>query len=347
MLDTIIVTSVKEYNDCAGKKIVEVSSQASDELIPTCFFMTHRYLPPHDKLLLSTVAPGDRVVINPDELRGNLFMSGSFVSIVDTHHDREPICRCGHHLTSDGFGVYCPDPDCPLSLMARLHRLADTPFMKFAPPLEHPENYFQDSSYVNGVQYVAPLLHDIPRFDKPFRMVIDPAMWGKPHFKIDDVLLVRDYGHVSMASFLVEDLFRDFLDSVVPATTTHDPRWGLLGEFYGLVSEAIHRRVVDDYRQDHVIKCFIWALGIQALSGDVINQMCFYEKSLGLGDEVLLVYAYLLSHPQQMIQDLGIHSLEATAIKNEFDRRRPEMMDIFRPHLSAENMRDIFGRYGR
>ena len=341
--NVITVATVREYNDCAGRKSIEITSQEYDELIPTRFRMTQRYLPGDLKLRLSSIAPGDQAVIDPTELGSDPVVCGAFVDLLVPHNDRDPVCRCGKKTVSDGWNVYCPDPDCPLSFLARLDRLAGIPFLAPTAPAVYARHYYDEGAFSAVTPYLSEVCGAPELIEQPFRPVLRPEFWGKPGYRLEDIILGRGYGHVSMATFLVEDLLRTFLDHVHPHMPADDPLFQCLGECYGLITDAFQRRREDDPRQDHVIKCFLWSLGIQALSPDIVNKMCLYEKCLGSGDDVLVIYAMLLSHPDELVREFGVHQLEAAAIANEFRRRRYEMVDIFSPHCSSAGLRDAFG----
>jgi hypothetical protein len=70
--------------------------------------------------------------------------------------------------------------------------------------------------------------------------------------------------------------------------------------------------------------------------------MVAYEHMNGVGEDPVLSYIYLMTRPNEMVRELGIHPLEAQGIYQEVNHRRYELHDIFAAYSSFAAMKDIF-----
>lgn len=336
----ITVHDVVEQNDCSGKKHIFVTSMEHDEVLRSHFRLTHSYMFPRDKLLLATVAPMDEVVVVVEGYLDSPIVLGEYIDNLSDTEKRPPQCRCGMLLVSDGFEIMCLNKDCALTLASQFSRLANTPFF-------FPEQSITPEWY--NVHF-----GENPLSTQPFLPIIQPKFWGQNDGTLEGMLLREAAAGklsrgISIANFLTETLFRDFLETRYPFATAeayeHSYEFENLFRFFGDMDELIERRDYSSPRQNHLITHFIWALGIESLSADVISKMLTYETSLGDTNGPMFPYAYLLSHPGYMVSELGLHPLEAREISRQACRKRFELFDIFSHYSSISLMRDVFSHW--
>lgn len=347
--DAVVVGSVLEHHDCMGRKSIDVSPENT----LARFRLTKAYMPPLDKLQLATVGPTDRVLIHPKEMspRVNIgaglslfeeylaedpLVLGEYTANLSAGYYRDPICQCGTVLVSDGFDIYCPHDQCGLTLLARIQRLASAEFFSYESLGE--EFYNEDSILLTNDQY----------FTQPFKLLLDPRLWGdtrlwgEQRLSLEYILLHKKPQHISLATFLVEPLFRDFLDCTSPHFDFDSLPFQNVRNFYAHMVELTQRRNYNAEYQNRLIKQFFMALGLEMLHEDVIDKMVTYEQQLGWSDDVFVPYVYFLTHPMEMIKELGLHMIEAREIHREFMSRAHEFIDIFSRYTELEALRDIF-----
>jgi len=302
-----------------------------DELVASRFRLTNGYMLPHEKLMLGTVSPMDDVIVVVDEHLSNPMVLGEYVDNLSDISNREPICRCGSPLVSDGFDIYCPNDQCGLTLLSRLERLGKTPFFQVNPR----ELQFTDEEHL--------VFSADPNYAHPFSIILQPRLWGEAVGTLEHVLLHKKPCSISLATFLVEPLFRSFIDCVSSSFVNYENlHFTTIANFYGHMDELTQRRNYESPIQNRLIREFIWSLGIESLQMDVIERLVVYEKSTGWMEDVMVPYAYLLSHPRELHKELGVHPLEARAIGMEFRRRKYEFADIFVHYSTPEAMADVF-----
>lgn len=331
MVERIIVHEVMEFNNCAGKKLIDVTDRKQSELVPSRFRLTSAYMFPHEKLMLSTVGPTDEVVIKLNPYTPNVLILGEYVGNLSDIGSRSPICRCGTLTVSDGFDIYCPNDDCGLTLLSRIERLAGVNFFP-------PESFITENDKLEFLQ-----IHDLPYIQTPFAPLLYPKFWiEKRGMTLDYILIKERPCHVSMATFLIEPLFQEFIDNVCPRPAQGYNFLTAAGAVFRHLEEITNRRNYTSVVQNTIIENFIYALGIEALQPDVIRRMVNYEIKLGLTHEVFLSYMYLLTHPRELMTELGVNRFEANAIYTEVFRRKFELFDIFAHYTSTDTAIDAF-----
>ncbi len=327
----ITVRDVFERHDCSGKKTVDITALEEDEIVSSRFRLTKAYMFSHDKLMLGTVSPMDEAEVVIDEFPSSPIVVGEYIGNYSDVNTRHPICRCGEPLISDGFDIYCTNDQCGLTLHSKLERLGSTEFFSF------------QLSGLHGYDKDTVIITDDPGFTHPFNLLLKPQLWGEGIGSLEAALLKKKPCNISLATFLVEPLFADFIDCINPLQPWLDKTmFQNISHFFGSMDEIIARRDYSNARQNKLIKEFIWSLGIEALKEDVINTMVTYEQSLGWMEDVMVPYAYMLSHPKEMVKELGLHPLEATSITAEFKRRKYEFIDIFSHYSSVGAMGEVF-----
>ena len=323
MQDNIQVRDVIEKNDCAGKKYIYVTAMESDELISSKFRLTSAYMPAHEKLAIASVAPMDKVSVLYDYKPSNPLMVGEYFDNLEDISKRDPLCKCGSLMVSDGFDVYCPNDCCALTLATRFERLAETSF-------------FLNIEFEEGVELQWFNHHDISITDqmyleKPFMSIQHGLFWGEPGGSLEHTLLTKAPRNLSLATFLVKPLFEDFIEYRQTKISKN------ILNFYGEMDDLINRRDLDSLRQNKLLFEFLWSLGIESLSEDHIRSLINYEKILGNTSDPMVFYAYVFTHPKELIEELGIHYLEASAIYREISRRKYEFCDIFSHYALNED----------
>jgi hypothetical protein len=340
MNNQITVRDVIEYNDCAGKKYISVTSMEEDEIVPSRFLLSRKWMPADHKLGLSAVAPLDVVTVNYHHING-LFndpsLVGEYVENLTDVYTRDPLCRCGHRLVCDGFDLYCPNTLCALTLATKINRLGNTVFFD-SEVLSH------DPS--TGEARISLAIGGDPSYSQPFFMITQGMFWGTNVGTLEHTLLTRNFGSLSLATFLIQPLFKEFLEMLSPQDVLDNIAYLNVDRFYDSMDLIINERNINSPQQQLFMKSFLWCLGIEALLEEHVDKMMVYEASYGAELDPLLTYAYVLCNPGVMISDLNIHPLEASAIANEVKRRSHELHDIFY-HYTNENhdIVELFSHY--
>ena len=333
---SILVCDVNETNDCAGKKILRVSSLSHDENHKSYFIMTQSYMFLHDKLRLATVCPGDHVEILLKDNFDNSETIGEYTSIIFPKDYREAICACGINLVSDGYDVYCPSSACGVTLAARLGRLSEAKFFDGSTESDYLQFLTNDFTTARA------LTHDSEYLSKPFKFISDPKIWGKEFITIEEAILKKQ-SHVNLATFLVENEFSNFIDHDYTESHDHSLEFNNISRFFTLMHELVNQRDFQDTSQNDFIKTFIWSLGIQSLTPKHIEDMLVYEMCFDFPGSPFVPYALILTRPSEMVNQLGFHPLEAEAIYREVFKRKYELCDIFSEYSSYEIMQqEIF-----
>lgn len=342
MLDAVIeVRDVIEKNDCAGRKSFYVTAMASDETIPSIYRMNPAWLPPDTKLALASVAQMDRLRVYHHRHSENLLhngafviMDGDFVENLSDVHLRDHLCRCGTRMVSDGFDVHCPNPDCALTLAARLERLGHTEF--FDQESVTSDGELIDIGFGRADNYT--------QFCHPFMFVTQGTFWGAPTVAIEDILLRQSkFEAINLATFLVPDLFDAFLDNPVIPNPVAQSAAIYAQRFYGWMNETVNRRDFYSPAQNRLWAGFLWSLGIESLKPAYFDMLFTYEMCQAINDPGVL-YAALLTEPKFLVE-AGLHHLEAISIVNEVRRRRFELCDIFSYY--ALNKDDVLEQFRR
>lgn len=334
MTTTITVRDVIETNDCAGRKYIDVTSMAEDEIVPARYNLTGRYMFPDEKLCLASVAPMDKVVVDfsrADEM-------GTFVGEYIGNHfnplTRQAVCRCGNPMASDGFSIYCLNLECPLTLGARLDRLANLSFFR-------PETLYHrhhDDPVLNDL-----ISHDsFAAMETPFKIILNPKFWGTNVTDFNHILLNKNRQHVSIATFYLEELLIKFIDCNPIRIDTTDIHFAALSNFYGMLDQTIYRREYTSGIQNYFLRSFILGLGIQSLNEKAVEQLMIIEEELCQTDAVLLHYLYYLSNSAAFHSDTGIPKIVTDAVAKEFYLRRYEFYDIFHYYALPEDVNHIF-----
>lgn len=318
MVDEIHVQEVIEKNDCAGKKSFFLTATEDRHPVQSQFRLTPSYMPPHDKLALASVSAMDRVKVVMDHNHGDLLVVGDYVHNFEDVWNRDPICLCQTRMVSDGFDIYCTNQTCALTLTARIQRLASASFF---------QSEFMRQDLTEGFfERDGTAVFDDVYYCRPFVYINQGLFWGEPGGSIEHILLTRNVGYISLATFLVQPLFEEFLNGIKPFSTK---AYSNICRFYGAMDEFVSRRDFSSIRQNKLIHEFIWSLGIEALTEQHIFALTQYERIMAVSDDPILYYAYVLTHPSEMIKELGMHRLEANAVLVEIARRKHELFDIF------------------
>jgi hypothetical protein len=323
MADVIEVLDVIERNDCASKKSFYVTTRASDETINSLYRISPAWMPPETKLALATVSPMDKVVVHRGILAENLLHNGGFVvfdgdfdqNLSDTHN-RDAVCRCGTPLVSDGFDIHCPNLNCPMTLAARLDRLGNTEFFDFESVTSSGELIEIGFGPDEQTSYA-----------QPFMCVTQGLFWGVPGGSVEELLLRRGMDLPNIATFLVEPLFAQFLDSL--PSNNYMVQMGIAGaqRFYAWMTETINRRDYYSISQNRLIQAFLWSIGIEALKPIFFDRLMAAEMDMALNDPAVSFAAILTN--QRTLIGLDFHPVEAAAIVREVHHRRYEIHDIF------------------
>lgn len=316
MYDTIEVHDVTEENDIGGRKQIAVSAQHHDETIRSWYTMDQRWMPPELKLNLASVEPFDKVqVVNLFNLENRL-IQGCFSENMSPTYHRRPLCRCGAMMVSDGFYVYCPNTSCGLTRAAHIKRLASTQFFDPADLIEHPE--------LVGMH----LTQDgFSQLTTPFDRLTQGLFWGHPGGSLEAILLKQTTYVTTLATFLVKDLFEEFLENPNLQSEIVYPSIEAIHHFYQAMIAATQRRDHRDYEQNKLLGRFIWSLGIDSVDENFINAMLAYELDTGCVAP-MIVYGYLLANPQLLIQNYTVPALQASAVHRAVEQRAYEIHDI-------------------
>lgn len=338
MSTPILVCDVTEQHTCAGRKSILITAQKEyDENITTQFLLTRLPMHPTEKLRLATVDIHDTVLTESTfPSLHNPLVEGDYFRIENLTQERTAQCRCGSLLVSDGIDIFCKNPDCPLTVSARLRNLAERPFFQ--------EEFL--STYLSP--YELSEFQGIVSRDRPFSLITNSRFWGAPGIDVSYLLQGNGglkHGYVSLATFLVEPLMQHFLDTI-PYERLGEVQYFYepIQMFYGFMSEMIHHRDYSSPVQNHLLYQFLLGLGIEALRPDVATKMIRFEINTGGGVGVMYPYAWLLTHPNDMSRELGVHPLEAVAITSEVLARHREFSDIFTHYGTQPEIFDLFIR---
>jgi len=327
MVNEIEVCDVIESNDCAGKKSFEVTSTAEDETFKARYRLNHGWLPPATKLQLATVSQMDKVhVVVTNQFYAHAPLTiGEYTQVLDSTHFRDPVCRCGEFLTSDGFEIYCPNLTCALTLKTRFERLADIQFFDF-------ETVSNDRELVYHP-------NDFDNYTHPFRLLKQGLFWGFPGLTLEEALLRLNgrnttgmsafmSSECNISTFYIPDLFKEFVENGKIPNWLAEQAVRSIDRFYGYMQDSINRRDTDSPTQNMILAGFLWGLGLESIRPLTIQKIFNYEYNIGFKDPAT-IYASVLTSYQELINELEMHPLEADAIVNEIRRRKYEIRDIF------------------
>lgn len=341
MRHAITVRDVHDFNNKAGKKNIYVTSLEDDELIKSQFSMTMAFMFPDQKLFLSTVSPEDTVSVVLDSCLSNPLLLGEFNDILSENdfHSREPICQCFTPLVTDGFDVYCPNQYCGLTLHSRIENLATCSMFT-----KNSLSYIQN--YISPTEDPYMVINDDPDIDKPFSLLLDRKFWNIGPKPLESFLLDKSKNlTIDMSTFLIDTEFSSFIDSHVTHYSMSNRSFMNVSRFFDDMNELVNRRDFSSARQNKLILQFMNCLGIESLSREILIQLFNYEQCMEQPDP-LLPYFYSITHPKHMIDELGIHPLEAKAIYSEVVRRKYEFHDICLAYTSHDVASDCFGPMG-
>lgn len=318
----ITVREVIEQNDCSGKKHIFVTAIEEDESAVSRFRLTRAYMFPHEKILLASVCPTDVVTVAYDYFPLDPTLAGEFTGIHSDIGNRDPLCRCGIEIMSDGMEIYCPNKHCALTLSTRIRRLATTQFT------QQEMCYFDPQT---GEEKVSISINQPVSYYQPFQHIAQGIFWGHPGGSLEQIILNKYnlFKNLSLANFLIEPLFRELLESILPLDANDNNAYLRIEYFYSSMEEFVNNRDYNSHHQQLLIHAFMSCLGIESLSDDHIKLMMDYEQNIGGVWTPLLSYAFLLTHPRELVTELGLHPAEATAIVGEVNRRSYELSDIF------------------
>jgi len=338
MLNTITVRDVYDTNSVSGKKHISVTSLEQDELVKSLFDMSNRYMFPDQKLFLTTVSPEDVVAVDLTNYSRDLLVVGEFSDIISESnlHTRETICKCFQPLVTDGMDVYCTNQQCGLTLASRFKRLAETSLLS--------SEFNEDI-----VNYIGPdvdpymVMAENPDMDRPFNMITDGRFWGYKDKDLESILLhPNNQSYIDISTFLIESEFASLIDGTPTLYNSNSFMFRNIGRFYDDMKELKERRDNTSRRQNHLIKEFMWCLGIEALSREIIEALFTYELCMDYPCEPLLPYFYMLNNPAEMTRELGIHYLEAASINREVVSRKHELYDICLNYCGGEVANQCF-----
>lgn len=329
----VSVRDVIERNDCAGRKTIEVTAMEEDETISSRFRLTHAYMLPREKLALASVAPMDFVSVAVDNYGHDPLLLGEYVANKTDIQNRDPICLCNTQMVSDGFDVYCPNTSCFLTLEARLNRLGNIVF--FSPDAMD----FNENLHLFTHQEIS--FTDSMNFYKPFFPITQGRFWGEPGGSLAHALRNTKCTDVSIATFLIEPYFHNLVSVIGPHFFKSGIPYANIMRFYGEMDEFVNRRDYDSERQNRLYCCLIQSLGIESLTLDHIHDLLIYERLNNQHVEPLLATAWALTHPEEMVREMGLHPLEASAIRLEVKRRKDELYLIFQHYVPMNNDVDI------
>jgi hypothetical protein len=330
------VTEVIERNDCAGRKSIYVSSRESDESINTLYRLTPAFLPPHVKLQLACVSPMDIVSVVDDAVHGDLIVSGDYITNHSDVRNRDPLCRCGTFLVSDGFDIHCPNQTCPLTITARLERLGNITFN------DGFEEMFEPDS---GLVYSSLMLDGNPTKDRPFSPILQGLFWGNPGQSLEHILMTKRIDTPLISTFMVEPLFCEYAESNIPHDSFGRRCFDSFAQFYLDMEEMVSRRNTFSRRQNILVKGFLQGLGLERLTDHVIGQLMAYESRVSDLNEPMVAYAHILTDIKTMMEELGFHQIEAQAVFREVYSRRHDLFDIF--YHYSHNNEDIVNIFKR
>lgn len=336
MRTIITVKDVLESHDCAGRKLIQVTSMAEDEIVPARYNLAPGYMTPIEKLILSTVSPMDQVIV---EASYSSFMDtvvGEYVGNLFDAGERTAVCKCGTPLDCDGYHIYCRNQECPLTMTARIMRLSYTVF--FEP--HKMQQTFCGHPYLDKMSLVSSG-SDI-YYERPFEAISNPRFWGESIKSLETILLSKPDLHISMATFLTQPLFQEFIENIGTTIPTNSSVFQGLSLFFGMMDQIVFRRDYESNIQNLCLRGFLHGLGIESLTDEIITLLILAEQSLGQLDEVMLPYVYYLSDARALRQELGIIDFVADNIAREFYYRRHEFYDIFLSYSDPQNISEIF-----
>jgi hypothetical protein len=246
---------------------------------------------------------------------------GYYIANHSDIRNRTPLCRCQTVLVSDGFDIHCPNPDCPLTILARLQRLGITVFNDGTE-----ETFDHETGLVRMMSVRIDGFSDVTR---PFAPILQGLFWGHPGGSLEHILM-HTLKHVPLNSyFLVKPLFLEFTESVLPRTGYAQQHFDGFLQFYADMEELVSRRDVGSHRQNMLMQGFLRSLALEKLTPYLISKMMEYEARLADSRESMLAYAYLLTNSHELVQELDLYPLEAHAVVREVYSRRFELSDIF------------------
>ena len=334
MMDEVDVHDVIEVNNCNGKKVISITDKNGYGAYR--FRLASRYMPPFDKLYLASVLPHDTVRITGynDIIDETGLVVGEYNQIISEIGNRIPTCKCGSPMVSDGFDIYCPDQYCFLTIIARMNRLADA-------ELFFDDCDIGDTVYRGGPDNPFVIIGENPNYNKPFNFITNPKIWGHTHI---EHIFPRYESHINLATFLVEDLFIDFIESNFVHSDFNNDNFAQVAQFYADMDEFINRRNYDNVRQNNFMCEFLWALGIEALTQPMLKSFVQFEMTIDNAANPLYIYLHALLNPTSML-NMGWSPLEAQAIHIEVRNRRDEFHDIFCGYCDKDIVADMFNRY--
>lgn len=328
MSRVVTAREIVEKNDILGRKHISVIGMEEDEIIPITYHLTPRYMIPYEKLLLATVGEDDKVIVDESNIFDyNNLTDGEYVGNMFNAQERDPLCSCGNRLTSDGLDIWCNNRECGLTILARLERLAACQF-------------FEANSWVFPLGNGAILSGDC--LERPFELILNPNTWNRPTWPMQRIMLDKNTDRVSLATFLVQNLFQAFIDSSGLRIHGYSAEYKTLGRFFEMMDQIVFRRDYDSNIQNLFIKRFLWSLSIPGLTEDIIEKMVVAEAGFGMIDEVFLPYVSYLTNSAYLQEDLGVERIVADWIVREFYLRRHEFFDIFSAYSTSKDLIDIF-----
>ncbi len=355
-MNTIVtVRDVIEKNNCCGIKTIMITSQGNDEITFSKFIMSNDFRSPEEKLILSSVEPDDQVLVRYTDSFIGPNIVGEFYALTNITGYRRHSCRCGTLLFSDGQIVMCPNENCGLSLLARLDRLSKTPFFMMEGEGGFPVIVKNKSDGWDAGWDISIFKHD-PSFVCPFECILDHRFWNTFRNNVENVIF-ENQNTVSLATFLVEDQFRNFIDShiTIPYTPEHpynavgmehgnnfEIKWEWFSKFYETMYTITHRRDYNCKKQNYFLYQFIYCLGLESLTPMTVEALISYEMIEGfVGIEPLLIYLNALTSRNILTKQLGVHELQANLIVNEFYKRRFEFHDVFAAYCNPSDVASI------
>lgn len=353
MTRQVTVRDVVEQNDVLGRKYFKITAQESDETVPTVFEMTSVVGTTWDMLHLTTVSPEDVVEVRLYNryVFDNETPVGEFFKIITPGY-RVPICRCGTVLACDGFFVKCPDPNCPLTALARLKVLADTPLIPDAyiptvPGIQFPS--LNPNAF--GYKHELRMAQENDFLRKPFHSIGTMSFWGSGLHPSDVLLKYAVEGqHISLSTFLVDYELKSFIDSRRYTQYVPDVTWERMGDYHETLREMCQRRDYNSHEQNHVFFNLLSALSIGYLSPAHISRLLQFECHAGTSTgqfDPFVIYASVLTSPSEMVRVLDILPIEAHSIFSTIHSRKNELYSIFGEYGDNEHIFNYFARLDR
>lgn len=333
----ITIRSITERHDCAGKKTIVIQADEPDSLYAPAYQMSPYLMLPHDRLVLSTMAPTDQVKVDQEVASGHLLdVVGTITEPLFDWHTRDAVCTCHAHLITDGFDLYCPNPTCSLTIAAQLRRLSETRFYT-------DELWAYDSVIYPGQSYS--VIQDAAWY-QPFVSLVEPRFWNRVHTNLETMLTDRKFATVGIENFLVPDQFEQWVEDVYPYTpfqNTVDYR-AIVHLFDDLY--AIHKtRDGNSPRQHYLLQQFLVSLGIESLTLPTAHHLVSYALSQPQALSAYGCLAFLMSRAEEMIGTLHVHPLEARNIETEMFRRKFSFYDIFSGMSSFDDISYAFDHW--